>query len=528
MTGSVFTTWSALSASAAKFSDKVALIDRQQTLTYSAVAGAVTCIAGGFRQIGARHGSVIAVMLDNHVDHVLLWFSTGALGSIEVALNPQVRGQMLLDCLSDSEAEILVIEAGYASEIVDVLKQLPKLRVVVLRTEEGQAVAALDLPAVRCVSWCDLAQSDPICDIGDVDGGDVFSIVYTSGSSGKPKGVLTTHAQTYLRCKPGTPGVPCEDDVTLVTLPMFHVAGLCRGVYSTLINGGTAVLMPRFSASQFWNQARQYSATCAPLLGSTAAFLAAQPPTPDDRNHGIRWVTMSPPITAIEEFRTRFGLEIYNAYGLTEAVALTYGRASGRGTGWLRDDFEMRLVDDRDRTVPAGSPGELIVRAKEPWLTMPGYHNNPKATLKIFRNQWLHTGDIFEVLDDGELRFINRKSDRIRRRGENIAPTAIEDVAGAHEQIEAAFALAVPDDEGVEDEILLCVLRTDPKLEPVAIRAFLSGRIPAFMVPRYIVGLSEIPMTPSQKVDRGALRKRLADAWDANAYPGNQKSRSQK
>lgn len=478
------TTWGALSASAKKCADKIALRDPDGSLTYAESLTSVTRVCGGLKDLGVGRGTVVAIMLDNHVDHALLWLATGSLGAIECGLNPQLRGKLLLNCLEDSGAEVLIIEDIYAAEVADVLKQATKVRTVVLRMRDRGAGVASALPGMNSLSWGELANSAPFTDLGHIDGSDIFGLIYTSGSSGRPKGVLVTHAQTHLRCEPGSPGTPTGSDVSLVTLPMFHVVGLCRGVYSTLISGGTAVLLPRFSASQFWEQARSYGATCAPLLGSMASFIFAQPPATADRDHGMRWVTMAPPIAAADQFRERFGVEVYTAYGLTEAVALTSGRATGRGTGWLRPDFEMQLVDDLDREVPAGNPGELILRAKQPWLTMVGYHNHCEATRHIFRNQWLHTGDLFEVLDSGELHFISRKSDRIRRRGENIPAGLIENSAARHEEIESAFAVAVPDDEGVEDEILLCVVSATQNLEPQTIHRFLADALPAFMVPR--------------------------------------------
>ncbi len=511
------TVWAALCASAERHADKVAIRDHVRSLTYAQLLREVEALCGGLRELCVGRGTVVAMMLGNHVEHATLWMATCSLGAIECSLNPELRGPLLVDVLRDSGAEILVIEAGYLAEIADVVADLPNVRSIILRPDgAGGDVYVPPLPPrIGIRNWGQLLSAAPADGIGDVDGSDVFGIIYTSGSSGKSKGVLVTHAQTYLRCEPGSLGTPCVDDVTLVALPMFHVVGLCRGVYSTLINGGTAVLVPRFSASQFWNQARRFGATCAPLLGSMAWFLSSQPRGEGDRNHGVRWVSMAPPIAGVDQFRARFGLEVYTSYGLTEAVALTSGRASGRGNGWLRSDFEMRLVDDLDREVGANAIGELVVRPKQPWTTMVGYHNDAAATQRMMLNLWLHTGDLFQVLDDGELQFIGRKGDRIRRRGENISASLIEERAAGHGLINSAFAMAVPDDQGVEDEILLCVVPSDEGLEPLQIHEYLSAAMPAFMVPRYILVLTEVPLMSSQKVDRVKLRKMARFAWDA-------------
>jgi crotonobetaine/carnitine-CoA ligase len=512
------TTWHVLRAGAARVPDKIALRDAERALTYAEVLSEVTALSGGLWMLDVRRGAVVAFMLGNHVDHALLWLATGSMGAIECSLNPELRGELLASVLRDSDAHVLVAEASIVREIGDALSAVPQLKVVVVHPDSAGEANTRALPGISTLQWSALFTEMPPDCLGKVDGSDIFGLIYTSGSTGRPKGVLVRHAQTYLRCQPNTPGTPGRDDVTLVALPMFHVVGLCRGVYGPLIHGGTAVFVPRFSASQFWQQAKQTGATCAPMLGSMASFLAAQPPRADDRTHGMRWVSMAPPIAAVDDFRRRFAVEIYTSYGLTEAVALTSGRASGRGNGWMRPDFEMRLVDDLDREVELGAVGELIVRPKRPWTTMAGYHNDPAATLRMLRNLWLHTGDLFQELDDGELRFAGRKGDRIRRRGENIAAGVIEERAASHSQVSEAFAVAVPDDEGIEDEILLCVVPSGQGPEPRALHEYLAGQLPAYMVPRYILVSKDLPVTSSQKVDRGKLQEKASEAWDAKPH----------
>jgi crotonobetaine/carnitine-CoA ligase len=518
------TTWSALRAGAARAPGKVALKDADRSVTYAELISQVTALCGGLATLNVRRGSVVAFMLGNHIDNAFLWLATGSMGAIECSLNPQLRGELLGSTLRDSGAEVLIAETSIVLEVGDVLKSVPSLRVLVLHPDSVDAVPAFTLGGVSTVHWSALFNEPTPDGLGKVDGSDVFGLIYTSGSTGKPKGVLVRHAQMYLRCQPHTPGTPGIDDVTLVAAPMFHVVGLCRGVYSSLIHGGTAAFVPRFSASQFWLQAKQLGATCAPMVGSMASFLSAQPAREDDRSHGMQWVSMAPPIPGVEEFRRRFGVEIYTSYGLTEAVALTSGKATGRGNGWMRPDFEMRLVDELDHEVRPGTIGELVLRPKRPWTTMAGYHNDPAASLEIMRNLWLHTGDLFQILDDGELRFVGRKGHRIRRRGENIAAGLIEEKATTHPLVNSAFAVAVPDDHDIEDEIFLCVVPSGDGLGPQALHEFLREVLPPYMVPRYILVSADVPVMSSQKVDREKLRSRAGDAWDAQSQSARQVS----
>ncbi|HYV80491.1 MAG TPA: AMP-binding protein, partial [Streptosporangiaceae bacterium] len=354
---------------------------------------------------------------------------------------------------------------------------------------------------------------------------DVLGIVYTSGTTGQPKGIEVTQAQTYGRMWPGGPGGPGHDDRTLVVLPMYHVIGQCRGLYNTLIAGGTAVLAERFSASGFWSQTRRHRISFVPLVGTIVGHLLAQPERPDDRDHPVRHVALGTTSPLVERFRERFAVaEISMSYGLTEAGGVLVAPAEPTGCGYLRDDFEARLVDENDVEVTPGEVGELVLRPREPWTVMRGYYRMPEATLQRFRNLWLHTEDLMYQRADGLFVFAGRRSDRIRVKGENVSVIEVEQVATQYRQVAECAVTGVPPAPGQaavgDDEILVAVVpRAGQELDPAGLIEFLSARLPGYAVPRYVAVLSELPRTDAtHRVQRQALAALpAADLWDRRA-----------
>jgi len=184
------------------------------------------------------------------------------------------------------------------------------------------------------------------------------------------------------------------------------------------------------------------------------------------------------------------------------------GRARAGATGVPRADFDVRLVDEHDVEVPRGKAGELVIRTRDPWSVMDGYHQMPEATVGVWRNQWLHTGDAFRIDDDGQYVFIDRMKDAMRRRGENVSSFEVEKEIMEHPAVLEAAVVAVPS-AATEDEILACVVvRPGMTLDPNQLLDFLDARLPYFMVPRYVDLLDELPKTPTAKIRKQALRER--------------------
>ncbi|HVT69768.1 MAG TPA: AMP-binding protein, partial [Trebonia sp.] len=395
--------------------------------------------------------------------------------------------------------------------------QLPALKFVVVR---GDAAAAGDLP-FTVLTFAEVADGPDIEPVR-ARPQDLLGILYTSGTTGMPKGVMVTQAQTYGRMWPLGPAAARPGDRTLVVLPVYHVIGQVRGLYNTLIAGGTAVLRPRFSASRFWDTCRESRITYAPLVGVMVSYLLRQPPRDNDRDHLVTHIALGTTSPEVEEFKQRFGVrEVTVSYGLTEAGGVLVGPAEPTGCGYLRPDFEARLVDDSDAEVAPGETGELVLRPTEPWTTMAGYFKMPEETLARWRNLWLHTGDLMTRRADGMYVFVARRAERIRVRGENVSPADVEAHVAAHPDVAECAVVGLDSAEGEagagEQEILAAVVARDgAAVDPADLVAFLAGRLPGFAVPRYVAVLDALPRTDStQRIQRNVIAARPRESfWD--------------
>jgi crotonobetaine/carnitine-CoA ligase len=267
---------------------------------------------------------------------------------------------------------------------------------------------------------------------------------------------------------------------------------------------------------------RPYGCTQTLLIGAMIEFLWRQPPSPGDRDHPLRNVTVIPAMPYIDEFAERFGLNVTSSYGSSElgTVSLTDpGEARPFLAGRPRSFIEMKIVDDDDVEVPRGVTGEIVVRSREPWAMFRGYHRNPEATVHAWRNQWVHTGDAAYQDENGRFIFVDRKKDALRRRGENVSSMEVEKYLLAREDVAEAAIVAVPS-EHLEDDIkAVLVLAEGARFEPEAILRDLVERLPYFMVPRYYEAVDVLPRTQTHKIQKAELRKFgvTTTTWDCEA-----------
>ena len=498
--------------------DKAALIGPGARYTYAELWDAARRTAGGLARDGFEHGDRVLVMLGQTTEFVPLWFGLLMGGHVQVPLNTALRGGTLAHQINDSGARVMVVDAEYVERVVDIADEVPRLDVLYVRGDCGVAIPA----RFEVRDHADLDAGDPAPPV-QARPSDVIALMYTSGTTGPSKGVLNTNAQAVDFASPVFWGAARADDVALVTLPLFHVGGMWMGVLNSIQAVATAAVPGRFSASRFWAEVREFGATYALLVGAIGNILIRQPASPRDRDHTLRTVYIAPVLDEVLEFQERFGVEVCTGFGMTEAngvLGAGVGRARPKSCGWLRPGYQARIVDDQDHDVPEGEAGELVVRSDEPWRFARGYHNLPEATNELFRNQWLHTGDVFRRTPDGEYLFVDRKKDAIRRRGENVSSFEVEAEANRFPGVLESAAIGVPSDLGEED-ICLVVVPRDEEFDPGALVRHLSGRMPYFMVPRYVVTAPDgLPRSATDKVQKARLRAEvdLTTSWDKEQH----------
>jgi crotonobetaine/carnitine-CoA ligase len=492
-----------LRTGAAEYPDRLAVRDRQAAFSYGELWEDCLRVAGGFAALGVGRQDPVLLMLDNHIDFVRVWLGLVGGGGVEVPVNTAYLGSILSYVINQSGARVMVVEDRYLPRLLDVASDLVGLETVVVRgrAPDGplawRTVALDEVLAGRAI--------DPV----HLDPWDLHGIMYTSGTTGPSKGVRVTHAHAYGYASPSAYGVATADDVAVVALPLFHIGGQWAGVYNALIAGGSAAVLDGFSASKFWDDIRAYGCTVGLLLGAMADFLIRQPQRLDDADNPFRVAVVVPLGAEPQVFAERFGVQVCTAYGSTEASAVIASgleRVVPRSCGIIRDGFDARLVDVNDLEVPVGQVGELVVRSREPWMLMDGYHQMPDATVRAWRNLWFHTGDAFYRDESGTFFFVDRLKDAIRRRGENVSSFEVEAEISHHPAVAECAVVGVESEHSEQEIKASVVLQPGAELSGEDLIGFLTGRLPYFMIPRYIEFRDELPKTPTQKIRKEALR----------------------
>lgn len=451
---------------------------------------------------GVKRGDHVLCFIGNGPDLLCTWFAINYLGAIYVPINTGARGRVLEHILDDADAKLLVAAASVVERLEEVSPG--KVKTVLVVEGEAQSVEGLDVRALVDPAEEDAAMLQLAAPIQPWD---LYAIMYTSGTTGNAKGVMSSYTQLYTM---GPDAFDCvnEDDRCMICGPIFH-CGSTLYVYAMLARGLSIGMMREFKTGTFWQAVRETGSTYCLLLGVMASFLLKQPPAPDEKNHPLRRAFITPFGEDGPLFAERFGIEAWTIYNMTE---ISSPMVAGPGittkgiTGKPRPWYEMRVVDENDLEVADGEVGELVVRTHRPWALMRGYYNNPAATVEAMRNGWFHTGDSFRREKDGTYYFVDRLKDVIRRRGENISSFALEGEVLNIPAIRECAAVAVPSEHS-EDEVLIVVTPVEGlTIDPVEVTERLSKTLPHFMVPRFIRILDELPKTASGKVQKHILR----------------------
>lgn len=480
-----------------------------RTVSYAEANLLVGAYASGLQQRGIAPGDRVVLLMANSIEQVLLWLALNRIGAVNVPLNTALAGNLLARALRLARPAALIVDVDLASTLQQIVEVAGCADRPVFVHGQNGTIPFGHRPPVAPPRVDRLAAA---------------SMLFTSGSTGVPKACVLSHhylvrqAQIhakYLNFRP--------DDVLYTPFPLFHIDAATLTVGATLVTGATAALSRRFSASRFWDEVRECDATVFNFMGATANILWKQPPSAADGDHSVRLAWGVPMPTCEPEWLGRFGFPLVEVYGLTDAGLPAYQpldepRRQG-SCGRVIPEYQIRISDASDAPVPPGAVGEILIRSDEPGLVMNEYFDMPQATRDAFRSGWFHSGDLGRLDEEGYLYFVARGKDVIRRRGENIAATDVEQAINHHPAVRESAAVGVPSELSEDDIRAFVVPQPGADLRPEDLVEHSRTSLPSFMVPRYIELVHHLPKTPTEKIERFKLASLplTANTFDAES-----------
>jgi carnitine-CoA ligase len=451
-------------------------------------------LAAWMREIGLVSGDVVALMIRNSPIAVALLFAIAKARTVWVPINVQGRGENLGYIFNHSGPKLVIADADLMAVITASGADLSAAKSFAI----GEVEAVVKHCGDAALRW---SEPPPAAD-------ETFSVMYTSGTTGRPKGVLVSHRMLRLSAEAVALVSAVESgNVMFMWEPLYHIGG-AQMIVLPLIREVTLALVPQFSASRFWRQVRESGATHIHFLGGILQILLKQPLSDLDRAHGARiaWGGGCPR-EIWRPFEERFGMQIRECYGMTECSSITTYNdngtlgAVGKPCPW----FEVELVDGTGAKVATDERGEIVVRTSLPGAITRGYLSNPEATARAMRGNAFHTGDLGSFDADGNMYYHGRMTDNVRVRGENVSAMEVEQVAAKHPAVEDCAMIGVSADIG-EQEIKLFVKRKPgTALDPQELSDWLAERLAPYQNPRYIVIVDEFERTASQRIMKQSL-----------------------
>ncbi|MEE3293671.1 MAG: AMP-binding protein [Pseudomonadota bacterium] len=484
--------------------------------------------AQGAAAFGIEYQEPVLVMLPDTIDYVTVWCGLAKRGAIEVPINLAYRKNILKRLCNDSTAKRIIIDCQYVERLEEIADDLEHLDCVILYAEDQKLDSYGTLPPKLTQTYQVAGFEDLFSDIStDFEPAPQFSdlvgIMYTSGTTGASKGVSTTHSHSFCYADGAAEifYLSEEDRFYTAGLPLFHLAGQWGVCFASMIYGATVVLRKGYRNDNFWPDIAEHSCTVVFLLGAIANFLWQQPKLPEDSETPLKKVGMFPVMTEHKQFRERFGVEISTGYGSTESPCPVIHHfdeplPNHQCVGFPTGRYDVKILDENDQVCTTGTVGEICTRPRAPWEIMLNYWRQPEYTAKVFRNLWYHTGDAGYQDDEGRLFFVDRLTDSMRRRGENISSMEVEDEVNQHPDVLECAVFPVLAEHSEQEVMVVITPQPDVTIEPEKLIRFLDQRMAYFMIPRYIEFTAAIPKTPTGKMEKYKLRAKgiTPSTWD--------------
>ncbi|MBW1781511.1 MAG: AMP-binding protein [Deltaproteobacteria bacterium] len=487
-----------------RFADKIFLKYSDSSISYKDFDDKTDRMAYSFRRHGIKKGDRIAVMLQNSLEIVETYFAIWKTGAWSVPVNPSFTAREVEYVISDSAAKVMVIGETEFFRMQFLFERSTALENIILCSKNVDE---------RTISYSSLNNECQDMDRVELSSDDVCQIMYTSGTEGKPKGVLTTHGgytdNAYIR---STILELAEEDRTLIALPLFHMFAV-----STLLNfitvGGTVIITERFNTQEVLDLVSQNKITFFTGVPTMYSYILNHPEINNYDLSSIRLCIIAGGnvnYDVVKEFENRFRCLFIESMGQTELSPLVMINPPYRdrrrlgSCGLTAFNMVTRLVDENDEDVPLGETGELVVRSP---CIMRGYYNLEDENRHAFRGGWYHTGDLLRQDKDGYYYFVDRKKDMIVTAGYNIYAKELENVLLSHPAVMEAAVISVPDQIKGELAKALIVIKKGGSVSKEELENHARQNLAPYKVPRIIEFVEELPHTPQGKIAKGTLRE---------------------
>ena len=480
------------------------------SLSYGGFNGLVNQTAGYLRSIGIEKGDIYNVHLPNCITFLALWFAGARLGAVMMPTNVLSSRSELEYLLNHSGAKVSFCAARDLAVLQHCVGQCRSLQRVVTCDPYRTDPAADSLEAmVRCMAPAAVSTA--------VAGSDLAAIMYTSGTTSKPKGVMVTHANYLKAGRTVADAIDLRaEDRQFVVLPLFHGNAQYYSFMSALLRGASVALMDRFSAAQYMSKCRQYRCTVASLFAAPMRMILAQPENKPDLNNRLRIVIYAQNLTEeqMRAWRRRFRAPICQLWGMTETMGPPlmnplHGERRNHSLGKPIGGYRIRLVDESGHPVKQGDRGEIVVQGNPGETLMKGYFQDSKATGETLKDGWLYTGDQAFQDAQGYYYFVDRAKDMIKRAGENVAASEVESVILQHPAVFDCAVVGLPDAVRDEQIVAVVVLQGGHRVSADDLIEFCRTRLAKFRVPSRVVFQTTLPRTSVGKIQKHLIRREL-------------------
>jgi len=468
-------------------------------------------------------GAHVALLMQNQIEFMPAFYGAQVNHGVVVPLNAQSRGSHLEYVILKSDSVVLIVR----DSLFERIEELESIGAVKLIVVVGSAPRVESLHEARVVGWADWLKDSKNTEFGELPSWtDSAVIQFTSGTTGRSKGVLFSHHYLYMSSAVVADSLErTPQDILFTPMPLFHVGALHFVANSSIHAGCTAHLVSSFSPTKYWDQVAASGATFSIILGPMAALVDKV--TQIVPKHALQTIFCVPPPPNCAAFEAKFGIEVlWQGYGMTEVHAMPGRRhlLAGNIPGMLGkpvDWVDFGVVDEHDNLLAPNEVGELVFRSLLPHAMISEYYKEPEITVRAFRNFMFHTGDLASYDEQGIVYFKGRQQDRIRRRGEMVGAIEVESVVLTHPEIMEAAVYPVPSEFG-EDDIKLDFV-SEGEMDLHALREWCEKALPKYMVPRYFEQRLSFPKTPSERIEKYRIREDLLDRNNVFDAEGNRK-----